>query len=471
MSRIFTIILFLSFPLSTIPQNTSFSDSTYHYLKLAKQYRINDLLSSETYARCALKWAHESGIDTLIMDAEQSLGICFIVQQDFSQAEQLFHKIIERAQAHNDLYRESRADANISIIYEAQGKIEPLLAYQEVILNKLAHTEYNLLKMSAHIHKAKAYTRLENYSQALACYEQALKWAQQVKDSDPSGRVVSINKDKHITDVKMAMASCCILQGKYNAALFILQELDDGANTSNKLECMCKKAQCHLKLGNDEELEKLLDAIMLGEYSYTSPTDHWHINNRLSSVFNEKDKRTSIARSEKKVYQIYALTLLFLSLIILSLWIFSRRQAQKIKHKHALLESKMDEEIKNALQRRSQRKIKSELLVKLEEQVLNEFYLEEAMTQEKLAERLGTNRSDLSRLINHEFKKDYRTWVNTMRIEKAKQLMQDNPDMSQNDIALQLGMAESSYFRIFKNFTDFSPGEYAQKLKEQNQNE
>ncbi len=81
-------------------------DSIHYHLAQAKQYRLENMKLSEQHARQALKLAHATGTDTLILDAKQSLGICFLVQQRNEEAIELFKKIAVAAANTGDLYHE-----------------------------------------------------------------------------------------------------------------------------------------------------------------------------------------------------------------------------------------------------------------------------------------------------------------------------------------------------------------------------
>ncbi len=98
--------------------------------------------------------------------------------------------------------------------------------------------------------------------------------------------------------------------------------------------------------------------------------------------------------------------------------------------------------------------------------------LEEWMTREKpylnpefrlldLRQVLPLNRTYLSQLINAEYGCNFYQFVTRYRIEDAKQLMQDHPDMKMQDIAEQCGFSSPTVFaRIFARETGTSPREW-----------
>lgn len=98
--------------------------------------------------------------------------------------------------------------------------------------------------------------------------------------------------------------------------------------------------------------------------------------------------------------------------------------------------------------------------------------LEEWMTREKpytnpefrlmdLRRVLPLNRTYLSQLINAEYGCNFYQFVTRYRIEDAKQLMTDHPDMKMQDIAEQCGFSSPTVFaRIFARETGTSPSEW-----------
>ena len=98
--------------------------------------------------------------------------------------------------------------------------------------------------------------------------------------------------------------------------------------------------------------------------------------------------------------------------------------------------------------------------------------LEEWMQREKpytnpefrlldLRQVLPLNRTYLSQLINAEYGCNFYQFVARYRIEDAKQLMTDHPDMKMQDIAEQCGFSSPTVFaRIFARETGISPSEW-----------
>ena len=77
---------------------------------------------------------------------------------------------------------------------------------------------------------------------------------------------------------------------------------------------------------------------------------------------------------------------------------------------------------------------------------------------------LPMNRTYLSRFIRDEFGYTFYQFVNKYRIEEAKRLMTEQPDLKIEDVAIKSGFSSrSSFTQTFTKETGFSPREWNQK--------
>jgi len=78
-----------------------------------------------------------------------------------------------------------------------------------------------------------------------------------------------------------------------------------------------------------------------------------------------------------------------------------------------------------------------------------------------LRQVLTLNRSYLSRFINAEYGCSFYQWINGLRIEEAKRLMREQPELKLQDIADRCGFASRQVFaRAFLRETGFTPSEW-----------
>lgn len=102
---------------------------------------------------------------------------------------------------------------------------------------------------------------------------------------------------------------------------------------------------------------------------------------------------------------------------------------------------------------------------KLRQQVIDEgYYLNSGVNIEEIAQHLNISRTSLSGLINKEEGVNFNTWINMLRVRKAKELFKANPEYSILQVAEQVGFTEQSNFsRQFKLITKQSPSEWRQQ--------
>jgi AraC-like DNA-binding protein len=85
-------------------------------------------------------------------------------------------------------------------------------------------------------------------------------------------------------------------------------------------------------------------------------------------------------------------------------------------------------------------------------------FLQSGVTVEDVARQIGTNRNYLSEHINSNKGKNFRQWISELRIEEAKRLLREYPEMTINDIAFMVGFVNKSHFgKTFLAFTNFTP--------------
>ena len=90
------------------------------------------------------------------------------------------------------------------------------------------------------------------------------------------------------------------------------------------------------------------------------------------------------------------------------------------------------------------------------------LYLSPDLKVTDVAEALGVHRNAVSACINAQQGCPFNQFVNNYRIQHAKELLCQAPDMKISTVSLESGFAnESSFFRIFKAATGMTPKEWA----------
>lgn len=105
----------------------------------------------------------------------------------------------------------------------------------------------------------------------------------------------------------------------------------------------------------------------------------------------------------------------------------------------------------------------------LQEWVRNEQYLKSDKSIEEVAHELNTDISFLRWYFNTQMDKDFRTYRVELRIEYAKRLLAENPQLSINSISYRAGFnTKANFYTYFKKYVGVSPAEYLRDLKRGN---
>jgi len=95
-------------------------------------------------------------------------------------------------------------------------------------------------------------------------------------------------------------------------------------------------------------------------------------------------------------------------------------------------------------------------------------YFYNKLTIENVADALHTNSKYLSQVINENYNNNFYTYINTHRINDAKEMLLSDKyeNYSMEGIAKTVGFnSKSSFNTAFKKYTSFTPSEYKSDLK------
>lgn len=92
-------------------------------------------------------------------------------------------------------------------------------------------------------------------------------------------------------------------------------------------------------------------------------------------------------------------------------------------------------------------------------------HLAEPISLHSLSDTFAISQAYMSKLFRKYSGVSYNQYFTKIRMEKAKQLMQDNPELYVKDIASLIGYSDQFYFsRIFRTYTGKAPSEYLESL-------
>jgi len=95
----------------------------------------------------------------------------------------------------------------------------------------------------------------------------------------------------------------------------------------------------------------------------------------------------------------------------------------------------------------------------------NELFLDPNITLQKTAKELGVPKHTLSQYLNEEQGKSFSTFINELRVEKAKEYLQTKTNFTIESIGYESGFnSKSTFFTAFKKFTGQTPSEYKKSI-------
>ena len=99
------------------------------------------------------------------------------------------------------------------------------------------------------------------------------------------------------------------------------------------------------------------------------------------------------------------------------------------------------------------------LLTKFQNLMLNEqLFLQPSLTLGDVAERLRTNKTYVSKMVNNTYNLGFPELLNTLRVDYAEQYLLSHRDAKQEEVALACGfLSASSFNNIFKKITGVTP--------------
>ena len=88
-------------------------------------------------------------------------------------------------------------------------------------------------------------------------------------------------------------------------------------------------------------------------------------------------------------------------------------------------------------------------------------YLAEGLTLAKAADEIGISSRFLSGFLNDIYEMNFNAWINSLRVEEVKRLIDAGTGKSMTDLAVMAGFTDlSAMSRIFKRITGITPSMY-----------
>lgn len=99
----------------------------------------------------------------------------------------------------------------------------------------------------------------------------------------------------------------------------------------------------------------------------------------------------------------------------------------------------------------------------------DELYRDNDISLASVAGRLGISAHQLSQLLNERMNTSFWDYVNRFRVDEARDLLENNPDVSVISVCFKVGFnSKSSFNTAFKKMTGMTPTEYRSRSEQKN---
>ncbi len=508
----------------TIDMLTELKADRYLTSVLANMGRIYRRWGMYDSAKYVIRWSidlmQEHGIEAEVSAAYTTLGIVFRNTGDYDQALYYYNKALEVAEAFNDsltvatnysniavlyaqldnthmakeyfyralqyfesLNRIDRIEAvkgNLSALYSIEEDLDKAYAYLAEAMN-LANQLENRERIIRYMNEmGKLERKMGRYDEAIASFREvidlglklgrkpdvcyALKYLGQAfyekGDVDSALRYYreaydcssNIGMKSLGTSVLLALTNCYEETGNYRQALIYHREYSDLKEEIESQEMTEKLAE--------------IEAIYLNE------------KKQQEILLLQKDNELHAATIRKNQIQMYWLgSGLFIfvgaSIIIASLF-FQKAKAHQMLVKKSLILMKQSEScdqlntnIKNSpgLSEEEKKRLVSEINQLIWKE---KIFKQKSLTLSEMAERLNTNTSYLSHIINTDFGRSFNDFINQLRIQEAQKMFTkgEHKNTTIEGIAEAVGFqSRSTFHTAFRKFSGLTPSIFIKNMQ------
>ena len=192
----------------------------------------------------------------------------------------------------------------------------------------------------------------------------------------------------------------------------------------------------------------------LDNYYDENPDIQWIRNLIFLSLF--MSVITVIAFYVEDMQLIYYLSIpIIYGYIVIRTINFAPKKIDAIRRKNVTMEKPAETEQKKAVN------LEDKVGPKVEEWISDKNYCTADLNIKEVAMAMGTNHNYLSQYLNNNLGMTFQVWLNTLRIEEAKQILTNGEKISIEEVGIQVGIPLSYNFsRWFRTITGTTPYQY-----------
>jgi AraC-like DNA-binding protein len=275
---------------------------------------------------------------------------------------------------------------------------------------------------------------------------------------------------------------CHLKKGEYNKAILFGKNAIKGYEKKNQFSSTRNLLDAYLLLSESyEELENYKEANIYKEKYRLCSEKHLnlqeiHILNGLENEYKSKNLKTR-NQTLKKRSSLFMIAVGILLLLLCIGYLFYKRKIKKgqqafdnLMHRVGLLEADKSSKILKKSQHNLQIDAQTIAIIleKLNRLEREYFFLDKSYDLSSTAQKIGTNTSYLSAIINQYKAKNFKEYMNELKINHALITLKENTTYRKYAIAAlaeEFGYNSTLTFsRAFKKYAALNPSEYIKNL-------
>ncbi|MDD3858559.1 MAG: helix-turn-helix domain-containing protein [Bacteroidales bacterium] len=466
-------------------------DKTYLYINIGNILYHYELYNEAIYIYREVPEIMSSeitpGIKTLIYN---NIGLSFQEAENYDSARYYFlkaEKIIEntgkarlllKIQNINYLASLDLELGNMDMIVEYYSKIEYLFG----VLDK-AYTICN----NPEVRELKEDTWVEYYSNKIRSKMFMVEYYIHFGDIEASLELLNdaancarVIDDKYwLSQIYARLGEINFEEKNYEKANIYLDSVisltaDEGIEYQLLSKVYLLKSNIGLELGSREESEKYkliseeyLDSLNIEKNSFDVVHGKIELAFRpvqlaITNVKLSRNEKIKTIQNQKRI--IFVLAIL-LCIIVVSFVIYYRLNSKLNKARKYLalrtIENLKTDRKSKTVQKIIKDDVASEILKSIEEEIVNKkAYLDANLNLTSVADKLQTNRSYISKIINSVYEKNFNDYINELRIKEACYIIYNNtkPNFTIDHLFSEVGFtSKSTFYSAFKKYAGVTP--------------
>ncbi|MDD3740913.1 MAG: AraC family transcriptional regulator, partial [Bacteroidales bacterium] len=249
---------------------------------------------------------------------------------------------------------------------------------------------------------------------------------------------------------------------------------DEGIDYQLLSKVYLLKSNIGLELGSIEESEKYkliseeyLDSLDIEKNSFDVVHGKIELAFRpvqlaITNVKLSRNEKIKTIQNQKRI--IFVLAIL-LCIIVVSFVIYYRLNSKLNKARKDLalrtIENLKTDRKSKTVQKIIKDDVVSEILKSIEEEIVNKkAYLDANLNLTSVADKLQTNRSYISKIINSVYEKNFNDYINELRIKEACYIICNNtkPNFTIDHLFSEVGFtSKSTFYSAFKKYAGVTP--------------